>query len=109
MSPDEMRLQKAQLMIQVEDAEKHLNALLVKSAGIGDKLAEYAEWLRRAPHTHIYRHGTSIHYGQDIDTLRPLSDSYVAALDIKSMLELADEIRKELLNVRTLKERLARL
>lgn len=109
MNTDEMRRQKVDLTIQVEDSQIKLNALRAKAAGIGDKLADYAKWLRDTPHTHIYRDGMSSHYKQNIDAITPLGDTYVRALELKPMLELADEIRKEMWNVRTLKERLDRL
>lgn len=109
MSGDEMREQKIRLRVELEEAEEHMSALRVKAELHADVLSEIATRLRARPETDIFRHGASAHYGQAIETLKPISDHHVRALDLKSILDHADEIRKEAQRISQLRERLASL
>jgi phage terminase large subunit-like protein len=109
MSTDEMHRQKVDLTIQVENAEKLLNALREKSRVRADKVIQFGKWLRDAPELNIYRQGHSIHCGQPLDQLHLLSDSDMEALQPIPSLEIANAIREQIATVADLKERLSRL
>jgi hypothetical protein len=103
MTQDELRRQKVDLTIQVEDAEKLLAGLREKANALSDKLRFISNWLRNNPQGQIHEPGMVNDNGI------PFSDSYASALEIGPMLKLVDQIREQMRVVSDLKGRLARL
>ena len=103
MTQDDLRRQKVDLTIQVEDAEKLFAGLREKANAQSDKLKFLSIWLRNHPQDHIHEPGIVNNNGL------PFGDSYVSALEIGPMLKLVDQIREQGAVVSDLKGRLARL
>ena len=103
MTQEELRRQKVDLTIQVEDAEKLLAGLREKANALSDKLRFLSNWLRNSPQDQIREPGIVNNNGL------PFSDSYVSALEVGPMLELIGQIREQMNVVADLKGRLARL
>ena len=93
-----MREQKIRLAMMVEDAERHLNALHVKARLQGETLVGLVCQLREDPAS-IYRDGQSALHSYSIEKLWHVDDSTVRALELKSIVDLANEIRKETLTL----------
>jgi len=102
MSGEEMREQKVRLTLRVEDAEHHLNALRVKARLHGEMLIGLGCKLRENPDS-LYRDGQSALHGYSLEQLWLIDDSAVRALELKRIVEVGDEIRKEMLNVTQLR------
>lgn len=108
MTQSEIREQKVRLTLELEDAERHLNALRVAAKVHGEMLIGLGVALREKPET-VFRHGASAHHGQPLESLTIIEDRTVGALDIQKVIQETNEIRKESEKVGKLKEHLARL
>ena len=108
MSADEMREQKMRLRIELEDAQKQLNALREKATARADKVIQFGTWLKTTPALYIFRQGHSEHHGL-VDQIRLLSESEIEALQLMPALEIANSIRQEIAKVADLEKRLSRL
>lgn len=97
-----MREQKIRLAMRVEDAESHLNALYVKARLQGETLVGLVCQLREDPAS-IYRDGQSALHSYSIENLWHVDDCTVRALELKSIMDLASEIRKEMLSLSQLR------
>jgi hypothetical protein len=91
-----MREQKIRLAMRVEDAERHLNALNVKARLQGETLIGLGCQLRENP-ANIYRDGQSALHNHPIEKLCHIDDSIIRALELKGIVEIANEVRKETL------------
>jgi hypothetical protein len=109
MTEEEIRRQKVDLRIQIEDAEKRLAGLREKAIARAEKVIEFGERLKTAPEINIYREGHSVIHGQNIGKLRMLSDADIRVLELTPALEIANSIRKEIANIAILQQRLSNL
>jgi hypothetical protein len=103
-----MREQKIRLAMRVEDAERHLNALHIKARLQGETLVGLVCQLREDPAS-IYRDGQGALHGYSIEKLWHIDDTTVRALELKSIVDLANDIRKEALNLTQLRSDLGLL
>ncbi len=109
MSDDEIRRQKVDLTIQVEDSQKRLHALREKATARANRIIDFGNRLKRAPEREIYRQGHSILHTQPVGDIKLLEDGDIEALQINPALEIANSIRAEIGVLADLKERLAKL
>jgi hypothetical protein len=106
MSPDERLEQKVRLRVQLEEAQQELNHWREAANAKSDLLIQLADWLKNSPERNIYRAGMSIHEGFVVE---PIPEKYVTVLNINEILDLANEIRKNINQVRDFEQRLTRL
>jgi hypothetical protein len=106
MSDNEIRQQKAMLLLEHEEAKKRLAALNEKATRIGRTIQRFGRWLELDPAKKIYIRG-QLNHNLPIEFLDD-EQTYHAALSFDDALSLADEIRSAVATEKDLAERLSR-
>jgi hypothetical protein len=108
MSSRENREQKVRLTLELEDAEKDLQAARSVAQAHGELLISVGEMLRNRPEV-FYRNGYSSHFGHRIEDLTFIDDRMVAAFDIRRAIAETNTVREKAEKVQKLQQLLARL
>jgi len=109
MTTDDIRRQKVDLTIQIEDAEHRLAGLREAATRRANAIIKFATRLKTSPELQIYRQGHSAIHGQPLDKIELLTDSDIEVLQLMPSLEIANSIRREMEDIASLKGRLAKL
>lgn len=105
VTTEDVKRQKADVLLAFQEAEEHLVLLRNKARAASDTLETFASWLQRAPENRIFR-ADQAHHGHGVELT---SAKYAAALEPNQYFELADDIRKAIMEVRRLGELKTRL
>jgi hypothetical protein len=107
MSDNEIRQQKAMLLLEHQEAQERLAALQEKATRIGRDVQQFGRWLENDAARQIYiRSQEQYGFGLQLQFLD--EPKYRAAVSFDQALQLADEIRKALTTEKDLTERLRR-
>jgi hypothetical protein len=105
MSDNEIRQQRAMLLLEHEEARKKLIALQEKATRMGQTILDFGRWLKSDAATKIYISG-QLNYNLPVEFLD--ESKYRDALSFDGAARLADEIRCAIATEKDLSERLAR-
>lgn len=105
MTEDEKRRQQADLLLEFQDTEHEIAHLQEKAKRIGELIAQFGEWMKHSPTTHVFR-GDQAHHGYSVI---PSDQRIVAALNADEAFTLADELRSASARLRDLEERKRKL
>jgi hypothetical protein len=112
VTQDEMRRQKADLLLEYEEAEQHLAHLQEKAIRTGQRVEAVSKWLLNAGEPYKDRISDRIYVsgGGGSTTIEVLSDPQVAiAMDFEAATKLIEEIRTSHRKIQELKQRKANL
>lgn len=105
MTPDELREQKKNVMFDHHEAEQELEGLRSKAYKRAELIEEVARMLRRSPSGELCEQNQAHHGFNIIITSQQFKD----AMDVKTLLELADHLRASSKKVSELSEQKKRL
>ncbi len=106
MTQEEMRQQKAYLLLEYQEVEDQLRHLEEAAKVQGELITTFGNWLQHAPATSIIKQGQP-HHGIAMGGY--MAEKYATALNAEKAFELADKIRMAQAKLAELKERKERL
>ena len=106
MSQDEIKNQKAVLVIELNDAEEQLGSLKEKAIRIGREFVRFGELMETKPETVIAPTSKGSHGEVGLNHIHP---HQIELLHLDNAISLADELRIAARTVRDLKQRLSNL
>ena len=78
MTTDEMKRQRANVLLEYQESEQKLEHLRVKAQSMGELLTALGRWVSGSPEISIYR-ADQAHFGLNVQLTAP---KYIAALDL---------------------------
>jgi|SRR5208282_3984522 len=90
MSPDDMKRQKADLLLEYQETEEKLAHLRLRATTLGDTLMTIAKWIGQSPEMSLYRPDQA-HHGFNVQVT---PQKYLEALEPTQYFKLADELRE---------------
>ena len=105
MTQDEVRRQKADLLLEYQETEHKLAVLHESATARAKDIQQFAQWLQFNAVKMIYEQG-QVHHGFEVQILEL---KYRTALDYQKALDLADEIRETSAKLKDLSKRKERL
>lgn len=101
MSHDELRQQKALLLLDCQEARQELAGLKERARTIGQDIQQFGKWMTDYTSDRIYtrdqdQHGLSVNL---------LEDKYLDAMNLETALALADQIRRMTVKVKILEQK----
>jgi hypothetical protein len=105
MTLDEMKRQKADLLLDFQETEQKLEHLKLKAHSLGDRLIKFGVWMQTSPETQVFRHRDA-HCGFHPV---PTANEYVQALSPDQYFDVAQEIRETSERLEQLRQRKERL
>jgi hypothetical protein len=100
MSPDEKRTQKADVLLEYQEVEDDLNALLVRSARQGELISQFGQMLLNSPAEHIMKADQPQHGSRAVPIPNQM---FIALAEWEKAFEIADGIRFKRLRLQELK------
>jgi hypothetical protein len=107
MSDEEIRQQKAMVLLEAQEANERLAHLLEKATRLGRTIQEFGAMLEHDPARQVFDLRTQAHHG--IAAHAGLPVKYREALNYPQALDLADEIRVAMLRQNDVLQRKSRL
>src|SRR5713101_2959584 len=98
MTADEMRGQKAALLLEHQEAQNECNHLLVRAKLAGALIVQFGQWMQSDPERYIFDQRQA-KYDSNVEIL---PDKYRAAVDYQASLDLADQLRQAAQKLRSL-------
>jgi hypothetical protein len=90
MTDEQIKRQKADLLLEFQETQQKLESLRLRATHLGETLETFAKWIKLSPETRIFD-ASQAHHGFNAE-ITP--QKYIDALEVRQHFALAEEIRE---------------